>query len=253
MKVVVFGATGTIGEALVPVLAREHDVVAVSRSERPAEGAVAWKRADATDGGVGARGPRRRRRRLLPRPLARLARFRAPRPRRSRDGRTRGGGGGHPPDRLPGRARRRLARALAAPAQPHRDRSRARLGQRAGDHAARRHGRRRRQRGVRDDSRARRSPARDDLPALGLDADPAHRARRRRRVPRGGLRPRGVPRRELRRRRPRRHDLPPDDRADRSAARTTAADRRGSGAHAPALLLLAPPGHARRCVASRAR
>ena len=31
MRVVVFGATGTIGTALVPVLAREHDVVAVSR------------------------------------------------------------------------------------------------------------------------------------------------------------------------------------------------------------------------------
>ena len=40
MKVVVFGATGTIGGALVPVLARDHDVVAVSRSARPAEGSV---------------------------------------------------------------------------------------------------------------------------------------------------------------------------------------------------------------------
>ena len=31
MRVVVFGATGTIGRALVPVLAREHEVAAVSR------------------------------------------------------------------------------------------------------------------------------------------------------------------------------------------------------------------------------
>ena len=31
MKVTVFGATGTIGRALVPELAREHDVTAVSR------------------------------------------------------------------------------------------------------------------------------------------------------------------------------------------------------------------------------
>ena len=49
MKVVVFGATGTIGGALVPVLARDHDVVAVSRSARPAEGSVHWAQADATD------------------------------------------------------------------------------------------------------------------------------------------------------------------------------------------------------------
>ena len=50
MRVVVFGATGTIGRALVPVLAREHDVVAVSRHAMP-EGAhgVAWARADAGD------------------------------------------------------------------------------------------------------------------------------------------------------------------------------------------------------------
>ena len=51
MNVVVFGATGTIGQALVPVLARDHDVVAVSRSARPSEGRVTWVRADATDAG----------------------------------------------------------------------------------------------------------------------------------------------------------------------------------------------------------
>ena len=50
MRVVVFGATGTIGAALVPVLAREHDVVAVSRRARPAAGdGVEWVRADASD------------------------------------------------------------------------------------------------------------------------------------------------------------------------------------------------------------
>jgi uncharacterized protein YbjT (DUF2867 family) len=51
MRVVVFGATGTIGQALLPVLARDHDVVAVSRHERQAEGAITWARADATDAG----------------------------------------------------------------------------------------------------------------------------------------------------------------------------------------------------------
>ena len=182
MRVVVFGATGTIGAALVPVLAREHDVVAVSRQERPAArrrhvGARGRQRCR-----VGARRARGRRCRLLPRALAGLVRLRAPRSRGRRDGRARGLGGGPAPDRLPGRARRRLARPLAPPAQPHRDRRRAGLGQRARDDAARRHGRRQRQRGLRDDPRPRRSPAGHDLPALGLDADAADRARRRRRT-----------------------------------------------------------------------
>ena len=49
MRVVVFGATGTIGTALVPVLARDHDVIAVSRHERANTGRVTWVVADATD------------------------------------------------------------------------------------------------------------------------------------------------------------------------------------------------------------
>jgi uncharacterized protein YbjT (DUF2867 family) len=49
MKVVVFGATGTVGHALLPALAHDHEVVAVSRRERAAEGAITWARADATD------------------------------------------------------------------------------------------------------------------------------------------------------------------------------------------------------------
>ena len=44
----------------------------------------------------------------------------------------------------------------------------------------------------------------------------------------GVVRPRRAARRELRRRRPRGHDLPRDDRADRAAPRPAAADRRGS-------------------------
>ena len=51
MRVAVFGATGTIGNALLPLLARRHDVVAVSR--RPHEGnGVNWAVADATDEGA---------------------------------------------------------------------------------------------------------------------------------------------------------------------------------------------------------
>jgi uncharacterized protein YbjT (DUF2867 family) len=49
VRVVVFGATGTIGRPLVDRLAREHDVVAVSRREQPAAEGVTWARADATD------------------------------------------------------------------------------------------------------------------------------------------------------------------------------------------------------------
>ncbi|HSB37950.1 MAG TPA: NAD(P)H-binding protein [Gaiellaceae bacterium] len=49
MKVVVFGATGTIGRPLVERLAREHEVVAVSRRPQPAQDGVTWARADATD------------------------------------------------------------------------------------------------------------------------------------------------------------------------------------------------------------
>ena len=48
MKVAVFGATGTIGTALLPVLARSHEVVALSRRERESAG-VNWLRADAGD------------------------------------------------------------------------------------------------------------------------------------------------------------------------------------------------------------
>jgi uncharacterized protein YbjT (DUF2867 family) len=48
MKVAVFGATGTIGTALLPALARTHDVVGLSRREHPA-GDVTWTQADAND------------------------------------------------------------------------------------------------------------------------------------------------------------------------------------------------------------
>ena len=49
MKVVVFGASGTIGRPLLAELARGHDVVAVSRREQGAREGVVWKTADATD------------------------------------------------------------------------------------------------------------------------------------------------------------------------------------------------------------
>jgi uncharacterized protein YbjT (DUF2867 family) len=55
MKAVVFGATGTIGRPLVKKLAKEHEVTAVSRQERPDQGNVTWAQADATDASSVAR------------------------------------------------------------------------------------------------------------------------------------------------------------------------------------------------------
>jgi uncharacterized protein YbjT (DUF2867 family) len=49
MRVAVFGATGTIGAPLLPLLAREHEVVALSRGPREDEDGIVWRQADATD------------------------------------------------------------------------------------------------------------------------------------------------------------------------------------------------------------
>ena len=49
MRVVVFGATGTIGRPLVEKLAQMHEVTAVSRNAHPEEPDVTWVQADATD------------------------------------------------------------------------------------------------------------------------------------------------------------------------------------------------------------
>jgi uncharacterized protein YbjT (DUF2867 family) len=49
MKIAVLGATGTVGRALVPLLVREHDVVAVSRRPRDSNGDIRWAVADAAD------------------------------------------------------------------------------------------------------------------------------------------------------------------------------------------------------------
>ncbi len=50
MRVAVFGATGTVGHALLPLLADSHDVVAVSRRPpSPSADGIEWVAADATD------------------------------------------------------------------------------------------------------------------------------------------------------------------------------------------------------------
>ena len=48
MKVVVFGATGVVGTALLPRLASEHELVAVSRTARGDEPHVRWVEGDAS-------------------------------------------------------------------------------------------------------------------------------------------------------------------------------------------------------------
>ena len=50
MRVTVFGATGVIGRALLPLLAAEHQVVAVSRESRAAEDRIQWSVADVHSG-----------------------------------------------------------------------------------------------------------------------------------------------------------------------------------------------------------
>ena len=47
MKVTVFGATGVVGSALLPLLVTDHELVAVSRSARAEEG-LGWVEGDAT-------------------------------------------------------------------------------------------------------------------------------------------------------------------------------------------------------------
>ncbi len=50
MRVAVFGATGTIGTALLPLLTGRHEVVAISRSEHASRGSgIVWMAADAED------------------------------------------------------------------------------------------------------------------------------------------------------------------------------------------------------------
>jgi uncharacterized protein YbjT (DUF2867 family) len=50
MRIAVFGASGTVGSALLPILAREHEVIAVSRrAHTESDSNVRWVTADVTD------------------------------------------------------------------------------------------------------------------------------------------------------------------------------------------------------------
>jgi uncharacterized protein YbjT (DUF2867 family) len=52
MRIAVLGATGTVGRALALLLAKEHDVLALSRRPHEATSGIRWAVADATDGAV---------------------------------------------------------------------------------------------------------------------------------------------------------------------------------------------------------
>jgi len=49
MRIAVLGATGTIGRALLPLLANEHDVLAISRRPHGQPNGVRWAQADVSD------------------------------------------------------------------------------------------------------------------------------------------------------------------------------------------------------------
>jgi uncharacterized protein YbjT (DUF2867 family) len=50
VRVTVFGATGVVGQALLPLLATRHEVVAVSRRPRDAQDGIRWAMADVASG-----------------------------------------------------------------------------------------------------------------------------------------------------------------------------------------------------------
>lgn len=50
MRVTVFGATGVVGQALLPLLAAEHEIVAVSREQRDTDDGIQWVAADVASG-----------------------------------------------------------------------------------------------------------------------------------------------------------------------------------------------------------
>ena len=50
MKVAVFGATGVVGRALLPLLVDQHEVIGLSRQPRTSEGGIRWLQADVSSG-----------------------------------------------------------------------------------------------------------------------------------------------------------------------------------------------------------
>src|SRR4029079_16551662 len=257
VNVTVFGATGVVGRALVPLLG-EHELTAVSRTARDAPSAR-WVVADAASGdgvpaalegadvvyylvhSLGATDFEEQDR-VAAETVAREAANAGVRQIVYLGGLGADGPGGTAPLRR--RPATRQQARTSPPATPRRRRTAARLRRRTGDDPARRDDHRQGERRLRDDPRAGQAAAGDGDAELGLDPDAADRARRRHPLPGRCLRQRGRVRRGLRYARTGGDDLPADDRADRRPARPEAGNRRGSGADAVPLLALAQPRHA---------
>ena len=155
MKVVVFGASGTIGRPLLDELARTHEVVAVSRHEQGVTEGVVWKTADATERDAVARV-------LEGCDVAYYlvhslgsADFEEVDLRAAETTALAAESAGVKTADLPRWARRRFPRSLTSSSQPSRDGCSSGLHIRSGDDSARRDGRRPRERCVRDDRRFR--------------------------------------------------------------------------------------------------
>ena len=188
------GATGYVGSRLlrvleeggVPVrcLARQPVRVAVSRATTAVVAATAStkRRSTAAMHGVDQAY-------YLVHSMAGGGRIRGARSAGGGQLRTRRGPGRRAPHRLSRRARRRPRVAVDAPQEPRRNRAGVARVRRADRRVPRVDRHRRRQPLVRDDSRAGRAAARDDLSALGGHADPADRHRRRAGVSARGARP----------------------------------------------------------------
>jgi uncharacterized protein YbjT (DUF2867 family) len=191
MKIAVLGATGTVGQALLPLLAQQHEVLAVSRRPREETSGVRWAVADASDAeslkkvfdqvdiayylvhSLGSRDFEQRDR------VAAANGARHAEQAGLRQLVYLGGLG----DQSPGLSRHLRSRAETADVLASGSVPLTTLRSNGGGAG---------QRGLRDNRRACRSFARDDLPTLGLDADAANRTVGYRRVSR-------------RRRGPRRH------------------------------------------------
>ena len=121
MRAAVLGATGFVGSALVPALARATPTSSPSRGGRrgePGQRRSGRGRRHGCD--VAARSARGRRRRLLPRPLARLDRLRRARPPRGRERRRARPNAPACSRSSISAASATTARPLRAPAQPRR-------------------------------------------------------------------------------------------------------------------------------------
>jgi NAD(P)H-binding len=225
VTVAVLGASGVIGRALVPALAGDEEVVAVSRhAQQHDDSRVRSKHADVTDPdsiryvleGVDVLY-------YLVHSLGTPDFAELDRRGASVVAREAEASGVRQIVYLG--AWETIAATSRTPSQPRGDRDRARFGLRACHHAPCSRRRRAGKRGLRDRGGTRRPLACDDRAEVGVDPDAADRPRRRRPLSRRRRAASGRDRVELRRRRAGGPDLQADDRAHRPAPRAPSSAR----------------------------